>query len=87
MKPAIIDQDTGRELWRAQQCADHANVAVVTWRGYVSRGQAPSPVAELDARTPLWDSEGVQKWNADRPGRGARTDLHHNEPAGNASRE
>lgn len=76
MKPVIVDQDTGRELWRAQQCADHIGATPVTWRGYVSRGQAPRSVGELDARTPLWDADAVRNWNADRPGQGARTDLN-----------
>lgn len=66
MRPVIIDQDTGHELWRAQQCADHTGIAAVTWRGYVSRHQAPAPVAELDARTPLWDADIIREWHAQR---------------------
>jgi hypothetical protein len=74
MRPVIIDQDTGRELWRAQQCAEHIGAAPVTWRGYVSRGQAPAPVAELDARTPLWDADDVRDWHTARPRPGGHTD-------------
>ncbi|OMC08537.1 hypothetical protein [Mycolicibacterium fortuitum] len=75
MKPIIIDQDTGRELWRAHQCAEHAQISVATWRSYVSQGRALGTVGELDARTPLWDAEDVQDWTAGRPGQGTRTDL------------
>jgi hypothetical protein len=74
MKPVIVDQDTGRELWRADQCAEHAGIAAGTWRSYVNRGQAPAAVGELDARTPLWDAQVVRDWQDERPGQGARTD-------------
>lgn len=66
MHPVITDRDTGRELWTAQQCADHADVSVVTWRSYVSRDQAPQSVSQLDSRTPLWDAGEVTEWHGKR---------------------
>lgn len=68
MKPIIIDEDTGRRLWTATECAEHAGVTRAGWRSYVSRSQAPEPVGELDARTPLWDADSVTKWQHARPG-------------------
>lgn len=68
MRPIIIDADTGSELWRAADCADHCSIALRTWLSYVSRQQAPIPTARLDQRTPLWDAETVRTWHANRPG-------------------
>ncbi|NKT17560.1 hypothetical protein GS688_07595 [Rhodococcus hoagii] len=71
MKPIIIDEDTGRRLWTAAECAEHAGVTRAAWRGYVARSeasQAPEPIGELDARTPLWDAESVTEWQRARPG-------------------
>jgi len=66
MRPYIADRDTGRELWTAQQCATHCDVAPATWRSYVNRDQAPASVGQLDARTPLWDAGEVTDWHAKR---------------------
>ena len=78
MKPTIVDADTGKELWRVAECAEHGGVSPSTWRSYMRPGlSAPAAVAHLDARTPLWDAEQVRAWHAARPGRGARTDLAH----------
>nr|WP_246394868.1 hypothetical protein [Corynebacterium anserum] len=67
MSPTIIDTDTGRVLWRSIECAEHCQFVLRTWSSYVSRKQAPQPVAHLDARTPLWDAEEVKAWHAQRP--------------------
>jgi hypothetical protein len=75
MTPVITDQDTGRELWTAQQCATHCQAAAGTWRAYVNRNNAPKPISEIDSRTPLWDAQQVREWHSSRPGQGARTDL------------
>lgn len=76
MTPIIVDDKTGREYWRANQCAEHCGIEGGTWRSYVNRGQAPQAVDELDSRTPLWDAEAVREWNDARPGQGARVDLN-----------
>lgn len=68
MKPIVVDEDTGRRLWTAAECSDAIGVARTSWRSAVSRGQAPQPVGELDARTPLWDAEEVAAYERDRPG-------------------
>jgi hypothetical protein len=60
----------GRQITR-DQAAVIAGVAPDTFSGYVSRGQAPSPVRHV-GRTPLWDEAKVKAWAGNRPGRGAR---------------
>ncbi|QJY49844.1 hypothetical protein HOP40_32140 [Pseudonocardia broussonetiae] len=52
------------EAWTAQECADAWGVKLATWHGYVSRGQAPAPLA--DGRT--WDADAVRTFP--RPGAG-----------------
>jgi hypothetical protein len=54
--------------------------------GSLSQGQTPDPDAITgplndDGTIPRgtvrgWTVETIDKWNAERPGRGARTDLH-----------
>ncbi|MBT0771782.1 hypothetical protein KIH74_22770 [Kineosporia sp. J2-2] len=44
-----------------------------TWRGYVSRGQAPAPDGHSGDGRPYWTLATLQSWQ--RPGQGARTDL------------
>lgn len=61
----------GRQVTR-DEAAEIAGVKPNTFSGYVARGQAPGPVRHI-GRTPLWDAAKVEKWAADRPGRGARS--------------
>ena len=58
----LIKAETGNEL------------SASTFRGYVSRGQAPAPV-EWIGRTPLFKRSEIAEWARNRPGQGARTDL------------
>nr|EJI95664.1 hypothetical protein JVH1_6937 [Rhodococcus sp. JVH1] len=58
----LIKEETGNELSSS------------TFRGYVSRGQAPAPV-EWIGRTPLFKRSEITAWAHNRPGQGARTDL------------
>ena len=57
------------ESWTGAECAAAWGVKPATWLGYVSRGQAPQPLAEPDA-------QGRKRWDADevrcfpRPGAG-----------------
>lgn len=60
-----------RDRLTVAQVAALAGVKPSTWRAYVSRGQAPAPVAHLDARTPLWDRVEVEAWAAGRRSRQA----------------
>ncbi|QPK78386.1 hypothetical protein G7Y31_07340 [Corynebacterium lizhenjunii] len=68
MRPIITDADTGRELWRSKECAEHCNITTPTWGNYYANGRTPQPVAMLDKRSPLWDAEEVKTWHAARPG-------------------
>ncbi|CAB0635840.1 hypothetical protein FRC0547_00924 [Corynebacterium diphtheriae] len=68
MNPTITDKDSGKELWRVEDCAKHCGINTNTWRTYTSTGRAPQPVAELGKRMPLWDAEEVQAWHKNRPG-------------------
>lgn len=68
MTPVIIDKDTGRELWRVADCANHLGVTPSAWRNYNAQGRTPNQVADLGPRTPLWDAEEVATWHANRPG-------------------
>lgn len=68
MHPTIIDKDTGRELWRAADCADYCGISTGSWRTYNSSGRTPAQVADLGQRMPLWDAEQVKAWHAARPG-------------------
>ncbi|QHE72671.1 helix-turn-helix transcriptional regulator [Rhodococcus sp. WAY2] len=58
----LINEETGTEL------------SISTFRGYVSRGQAPAPVEKI-GRTPLWKRSDIIEWAHNRPGQGARTDI------------
>ncbi|AKS14008.1 hypothetical protein LJU02_08455 [Corynebacterium pseudotuberculosis] len=68
MNPTITDKDTGRELWRVEDCANHCNIGKGTWRTYVADGRAPRHIADFGPRFPLWDAEEVKTWHANRPG-------------------
>ena len=81
MHPIITDEDTGATLWRAPDCAEHCGVSRSTWHSYSRLKNVPKPVAQLDARSPLWDAEEVKAWHAARPGSpvpNAPTSQRHN---------
>ena len=61
MQPKILDEDTGHELWTANECAEYSGTARGTFTSYAGRGRAPSPVAKLHGLT-LWDAEDVKQW-------------------------
>ncbi|MEN3302515.1 hypothetical protein [Pseudonocardia sp.] len=57
------------EVWTSAQCAEAWGVKPTTWLGYVSRGQAPKPLPDVDAqRRRLWDADEVRAFP--RPGAG-----------------
>ncbi|EKT82152.1 transcriptional regulator (plasmid) [Rhodococcus opacus] len=58
----LIKEETGTEM------------AIGTFRGYVTRGHAPAPVEKI-GRTPLWKRSEIIEWAHNRPGQGARTDI------------
>lgn len=53
------------------QAAQIAGISPDTFSAYVTRGQAPGPVAHVGA-TPLWDEAQIRAWNQERPGRPGR---------------
>ena len=57
-----------------------------TWRAYVHRGHAPKPDGWYDKRTPWWWESTIDEWMANRPGRGARTDLRRTNPPEESTR-
>lgn len=70
---------TDRELWTTTQAAEHCGVKASTFRDYRSKSQlgVPAPVGSQPGRggQDLYDADEIRAWHANRPGRGARTDL------------
>jgi len=57
------------QTWTADECAAAWGVKTPTWLGYVSRGQAPAALPDVDERgRRLWDAEAVRRFP--RPGSG-----------------
>ena len=57
------------EVWTSDECAAAWGVKPGTWLGYVSRGQAPAPLADRDARgRRQWSAQEVRDFP--RPGAG-----------------
>jgi transcriptional regulator of acetoin/glycerol metabolism len=55
--------------WTSDECAQAWGVKTPTWLGYVSRGQAPRPLPELDEQgRKQWDADEVRRFP--RPGAG-----------------
>lgn len=57
-----------------RQVASHLGLSVRTVQDYRLDGRLPEPT--MVGRTPTWTREQIDAWQANRPGRGARTDLH-----------
>lgn len=65
------------ERWTARQVAEYLGVKPRTFLAWVYRGKAPAPDGHEElSRMPWWWPATVRAWNASRPGRGTRTDLH-----------
>lgn len=60
--------------------AEYVGVRPGTWRPYVKRHQAPQPyrreVTASGHALPVWHRSQLDNFKANRPGQGARTDLH-----------
>ena len=63
------------ELISTAEAAALAGVRPGTCRDYVSKGLAPQPIVRG-----FYDRAEVEEWLANRPGRGARTDLQPDPP-------
>ena len=55
------------------QVAEYLGLSVRTVETYRADGRMPEPT--MVGRTPTWTREQIDQWQANRPGRGARTDL------------
>lgn len=64
---ALIEAETGTTITSA------------TFRSYVARGQAPSPI-ERRAGSPFYSRKQILEWIHNRPGSGARTDIPKSKP-------
>lgn len=51
----------------ATSVAAMLGIQPVTFRAYVSRGQAPPPDGRYDKRTPYWLRSTIETWQASRP--------------------
>lgn len=61
--------------------AERAGITAKTARNYLEAGRLPDPdvvVVHGSQRVRGWLPETVDHWLANRPGRGARTDLRRN---------
>lgn len=84
-----VDQNADEEIKGNEEAARYVGVSVNTWRPYVARNQAPRPDRrEIQGghAVPVWKRSTLDKWKANRPGPGARTDLRGKQD-GNASIE
>ncbi|MDO5746083.1 MAG: transcriptional regulator [Actinomycetaceae bacterium] len=56
------------------EVAEHLGIGSATVSSYLRKGLLPEPDAKI-GRVNGWLPETIDKWNAERPGRGHRTDL------------
>ncbi|WP_072691144.1 helix-turn-helix transcriptional regulator [Rhodococcus marinonascens] len=56
------------------EIAEHLGLTLSAIKGYDARGYLPEADAKI-GRNFGWRVETIDEWNANRPGRGARTDL------------
>ena len=61
------------DLLTVAQVAEYLGLSVRTVETYRADGRLPEPT--MVGRTPTWTREQIDQWQANRPGRGARTDL------------
>lgn len=59
--------------------AEYLGLQRNTLSSYVTRGIGPTPLPEREAQgqylLPVFTQDELDRWKADRPGQGARTDL------------
>ncbi|OHV20988.1 MarR family transcriptional regulator [Parafrankia soli] len=58
-----------------------AGIKASTLRGYRAQGRLPEPDNTEVSDRPRWRTSTITAWLANRPGRGARTDLRPPDPA------
>lgn len=72
----------GRLVLTTAQAAERYGLALSSMRSALARGLGVDPVAALDARTPLYDADQLDRAMHERPGKGANM-----RSAGNRSAE
>lgn len=70
---AIRPPEHGKDRLTVPQVAERLGLSARTVQDYRLDGRLPDPV--MIGRTPTWTREQIDQWQANRPGRGARTDL------------
>lgn len=65
------------ERWTTKQVAAYLGIEPDTYPRYREEQGAPGPVGREPGRSGqnVYDADEVRAWHANRPGRGARTDL------------
>jgi hypothetical protein len=66
--------DVSQEIprgWTYSDIADYLGVAAATVRKYAAAGRLPAPDDQLGG-SPLWRSDKIIAWHAERPGHGGR---------------
>lgn len=71
--------DLGEALTTSQAAA-LAGIRPDTLRHYATKGLAPAP--RRFGGSLVWQESEIRRWLADRPGRGARTDLRRSNDTG-----
>lgn len=61
------------EWMTTEEAAASVGIKADTLRHYARSGHAPQP--ERFGRMMMWNRKVMQEWQANRPGRGVRTDL------------
>ncbi|MDJ0464999.1 MarR family transcriptional regulator [Streptomyces sp. H27-C3] len=64
-----------KELWDYARIAEETGLKVPTLRFYKKTGRMPAPDEQPAPDRPRWYPATITTWMANRPGRGARTDL------------
>lgn len=62
------------EYMSKAEVADHLGLSIDAIKSYVGKGYMPEPDARI-GRISGWTTETIDRWYAERPGRGARTDC------------
>lgn len=69
----------------SSEIATHLGLSANTIRSYLQKGLLPEPDVIIGASTSRptqgWEQTTIDQWQANRPGRGARTDLKHGKKA------
>ncbi len=62
------------DYWGAAEVAAYLGLSAQTIRNYAAEGRMPEPDVRIGT-IGGWSKATIDEWKANRPGRGARTDL------------